>query len=223
MSFGRFGQWPFRLGGGKGPRELVHDSLLEQYSKVLDVSGDQLTDSEVYAEAALLSLVWVAGKRASLQGLPLATVDWIEAFEAILKITPLPNDTEPERRNAISARFVSLLGNSELDIREACSRLLGLSLNDVKYLTDAQATTYLPGLNPGPPGLEWFSQRAIVFVLVNKNGLTSLQYSLKIAKLENMLENLLPAWMSFSVARQDHVGVGTGFFLDLSLLDEVGL
>lgn len=223
MAFGRFGQFPFRFGGGKRPRELAHEALLDGYRKVLDVSPDQLTDSEAFAEAAVLAMVWVAGKRAANQGQPLKMLEWLEPFEQAMQVRPAPGDSDFQRRETLAGKFIALIGNAEPDILAAATQALGVNIVGVSYLTDAEAVTYIPGINPGPPGLDWFSQRCICFVEVNSYGLTSAQYDAKVDRLKRLLDALLPAWMGFYVYRFDVEGADEGFILDVSLLDEVGL
>lgn len=223
MGFGKYGHWPFRFGGGKRPRELVRDTLLDAYRPVLDVSDEQLAESEAYAEAACLAMIWVAGKRAANQGQPLRMLDWLASYEQAMQMHPGPGDSDFQRRAELAAKFVALTGNAERDILAAVSSVMGINIVSVVYLDDTECTTYLPSINPGPPQLEWFSQRCIAFVEVTGSGLTGQQYTARVSKLEETLEGILPAWMGYQVARFDEFGSGSGFYLDISLLDEVGL
>lgn len=222
-AFGRFNKFPFRFGGGKSAHEQVHESLLSSYSKVLDTSPDGVVDSEAYAEAACLAMVWTAGRRAAGQLQPSRMLDWLEPYEEILHTRPAPGDTDAERRRAVAGKFKALTNNAEPDILAACSAILGLNIEGVSYLDGADVTSYQPDINPGPPGLEWYSDALVVRVQVNNIGITSAAYDRKVALLEEMLDGLAPAWMTFEVYRWDTEAGAEGFFLDISMLDEVGL
>lgn len=223
MGLGRFNPCPLRIGGGKRSIELAHESLLGAYRPVLDVAPEQLAESEAYAEAAVLAMVWASGRRAANQAIPTRMLEWVEEYEQIVLTHPGTYDSDHQRRAEIAAKFRSLVANAEGDIYEACSLILGINIEDVTYLDDSEATTYLPGINPGPPGIEWMSQRAIARVEVNSASLTEAEYTRKVEKLVALLDALLPAWMGFDVFRLDNDGAEDGFFLDVSLLDEVGL
>jgi hypothetical protein len=223
MAFGRFNKFPFRFGGGKSAHEQVHEALLASYAKVLDTSPDGVVDSEAYAEAACLAMVWAAGRRAGNQLQPTRMTDWLEPWESILLTRPAPGDTDAERRRSVAGKFRVLTNNAEPDIFAACSAILGINIVDVSYLSGADVTEYYPAINPGPPGAEWYSDALTVRVQVNNVGITSSAYDRKVAKLEEMLDGMLPTWMRSEVFRWDTEGVEDGFILDVSTLDEVGL
>lgn len=221
--FGRFNKFPFRFGGGKTSHEQIHESLLSSYSKILDTSPDGVVDSEAYAEAACLAMVWTAGRRAANQLQPKRMLDWLEPYEQILHTRPAPGDTDAERRRSVAGKFKALTNNAESDILAACSAILGINIVDVTYLGTGEITEYHPSINPGPPGAEWYSDALVVRVEVNNIGITQSAFDRKVAKVEEMLDSMLPAWMQSEVYRWDTEGVDEGFILDVSMLDEVGL
>lgn len=221
--FGRFNKFPFRFGGGKSSHEQIHEALLSSYSKVLDTSPDGVVDSEAYAEAACLAMVWTAGLRAANQLQPMRMLDWLEPYEKILLTRPAPGDTDATRRRAVAGKFKALTSNAEPDILAACSAILGLNIVGVSYLTGSDVTTYQPNVNPGPPGFDWYSDALVVRVEVNNVGITQSAYDRKVAQVEEMLDGMAPSWMRFEVYRWDTDGTDFGFYLDLSMLDEVGL
>ena len=220
---GRFNKFPLRFGGGKSAHEQIHEALLSSYSKVLDTSPDGVVDSEAYAEAACLAMVWTAGRRAANQLQPMRMLDWLEPYEQILLTRPAPGDTDATRRRAVAGKFKALTSNAEPDILAACSAILGVNIVGVSYLEDPDVTEYQPVINPGPPGFEWYSDALVVRVEVNNIGITQSAYDRKVARVEEMLSSMLPAWMRFEVFRWDTDGSESGFYLDLSMLDEVGL
>jgi hypothetical protein len=223
MGFGRHNPFPFRFGGGQRAKELAHEALVEAYAPVLDVSEAQIAESEACAEAACLAMVWASGKRAANQAIPAKMLEWVEQYEQILLTHPGPRDHDHQRRAEIAAKFRALIGNAEPDIYEACSLILGINIVDVHYLDVGDCTVYLPGINPGPPGLEWMSQTAVARVQVNGDSLTQEQYDAKVEKLAGLLESLLPVWMQYQVFRWDSDGVSSGFVLGISMLGEVAL
>ena len=221
--FGCYNPFPFRFGGGKRPIEIVHETLLESYAPVLNVEEGGLAFSESYAEAKLLSNIMVASERLKNQAIPSKALEAVPDFERMMRIQPLSTATDNDRRDEIAGKLRGLFNNAEPDIRDACSKLLGENFVQIHYVDESSAMTYWPGVQPGQPAMPWASWRALVLVEAQKLRLTSDQYSEKVGRCARMLDNMLPAWMGFDIFRYDEVGGVDGFYLDESLLDEVGL
>lgn len=221
--FGRFNPWPFQFGGGKRPIEVVHEALVDAYSPVLDMSQDTFADIEAHAEATVLSGTWIAGARLQGQAVPATMLEALPDWEKITKLRPSADDSDSDRRAELTGKIRGLFNNAEPDISEACAEVLGDNFVACHYVSESDAMTYWPGIAPGPAGRPWSSARCIVLVEATKGTLTSADYSRKVGRLERLLDDMLPSWMAFCVFRRDSLSGVAGFFLDVSMLDEVGL
>jgi hypothetical protein len=221
--FGRFNPWPFQFGGGKRPIEVIHEALVDAYSPVLDMSQDTFADIEAHAEATVLAGTWVAGARLRNQAVPATMVEALPEWEQITKLRPAADDSDDDRRAELAGKIRGLFNNAEPDISEACAEVLGSNFVACHYVSESEAMTYWPGMAPGPATQPWSSARCIVLVEATKGALSSDAYSRKVGRLERLLDDMLPAWMTFCVFRHDELSGVAGFYLDESMLDEVGL
>lgn len=221
--FGCFNPWPLEFGGGKRDVEIVHESLVDAYSPVLDMTSDTFAEIEAFAESCVLSGAWIAGKRLENQSVPSTMVEALPDWETIAGLRPASSDSDDDRRSELAGKFRGLFNNSEADISEACSEAMGPHFVNVHYVSESSAMTYWPVMSPGPSTQPWSSARQIVLVEVRKLALTNEAYTRKVGRLERMLDAMLPCWSALGVFRQDTLSGVAGFFLDYSMLDEVAL
>lgn len=221
--YGAYNPYPRRYGGGKRAVEVVHESLLEDYSRMWNVEPQSLGWHEAYAEAAMVACAW-AGAKASHNSL-IATkaayslTTWEEAFG----LRPSPSESAMQRRANLDAKLRSMGNNAEADIRDTAQRLMGNNFVGVYFIPTIGDVTYWPGIFPGQPPFEWYSKREVLFIEVNKEGLTQDAFTAKVGHLVSVLDDLVPAYMGFEVYVHNTNGTDTGFILDLSLLDEAAL
>lgn len=218
--FGSYNSWPFTFGGGESNEEICHQFLLDEYRKHgWDVEPGSLGEIEAYAEASLASQVMEAAERGGGQCVP-ATMceslpDWEEATGTLAAGSPA------ERRAVIKAKFLGYGGNAEPDIYNVCAALLGRQLVSVSYVSDAGDVTYWPGINPGPPGLEWATTRNIVLVRVTKVGVSEGVFRRLVSTMRALLDDFLPSRMDHSVYTHDTDSNGDdGFVVGKSLVGE---
>lgn len=223
--FGRFNPWPFQFGGGKREIEIVHESLVDAYSPVLDMSEDTFAEIEAHAEATVLSGLWIAGERLRNQAVPATMIEALPDWEAITKLRPAAGDSDDDRRAELAGKIRGLFNNAEPDISEACAEVMGINFVQCWYLEDADAMTYWPGMAPGPSIMPWASGRAYLLVECTRGTLSSVEYLRKVGRLSRLLDDMLPVWMTFSIYRHDTdpVTSDAGFLLGTSILGEVGL
>jgi hypothetical protein len=133
------------------------------------------------------------------------------------------DDSEIERRARLAAKMRGLGGNTIGDIRDACARLCGSNFVALHTVAPANEIVFWPGVNPGPPGLEWMSNRATVYVELTKSGLDQGAFESLVSRLLGELDDLCPSWLTFAwFTVSTSLGVD-GFFTDLSLVGQDAL
>ena len=221
--YGAYNPYPRRYGGGKRAIEVVHESLLEDYSRMWNVEPNTLGWHEAYAESAMVACAW-AGAKASHNALIATKMAYsLPTWEEAFGLRPLPSESAMQRRANLDAKMRSMGNNAEADARDASERILGDNFVGITWVATASEVVYWPGIFPGQPPFEWASNREIVLVEANKDGVSQAQFDAKVARLVAVLDDLIPAYMTFNVYVHNTNGTDDGFILDLSLLDETGL
>jgi hypothetical protein len=209
MGFGGYATFPLTFGDTSGDAfETEHKALLETMSPALDPTEDTAHEIETYAEALALAMVWDANERLANQAIPERMLEALTDWEQILKLAPSVDDSDQERRARVAAKLRGLINNALPDIEATAKKVLGVNFAAVVLVDPANHVTYWDGGVPGPPGLEWYSSRAIVGVRMTQTGLTSAQFAAKRAALTQALESTIPAWMVAAC------GVGSEFVVN---------
>ena len=213
MGFGASGRFPFRFGSTRNSAATVaHQALLVALEPALDPTPGTVHEIEAFVEARILAMIWDAGERLANQANPLKMLEALPVWEEILGIVPEPRSTDNARRAAVAAKLRGLNGNTMIDIEAASNALLGRNFEALVTVDPALAVTYWPGGVPGPPGFEWYSTNAVVAIRVNAFGLDATSGQRKGALLYNLLDSLLPTWMTFAI------GVGEEFVVGQSIV-----
>lgn len=194
----REGPFPLRFGGGPRVVTQERDAMKLALRKGYDVE-DAAFDVECHAHALALDMIWAANRRLENQAIPGKMLEALPDWENILELTPTPADSDQRRRASVGGKLRGLAGNAMIDIEDASRRVLGANYVEVRLNSAADATTYWPGMNPGPPGREWSSTTAQITVVMNKVGLSDDDVAAKRAKLAEVLDAMLPVWMTFVI------------------------
>ncbi len=217
-SFGRYGRFPLRFGGGKRPVEVIHLATLEYYQRIGLDPEDPVTFAESYADACVLADIWKASKRAGRQLDPRQMFENLVDWESAAGLYPTATDRVVDRRKRLAGKLRGFSGNNVADIRDACAAFLGQVFVQLHTTAEADEITYWPGMYPGPPGFEWSSNRETVRIEVRKLGVTQPEFNSLMSQLLAMLSNLCPSTMNFGWFIN-----GGGFLVGVSGLGEVGL
>ena len=129
----------------------------------------------------------------------------LTTWEEATGLRPCLNDLGVDRRANLAGRMRGLLNNALSDIESACMALLGNNFASMNVVDPADEVTYWPGVNPGPPGFEWSSNRARIAIEMTTGGLDAASYTDKAAAVWELLDRCTPDWMTFCV------GVGSSF------------
>jgi hypothetical protein len=189
------------LGGGPDDLEVAQDALLETFRPYLDPT-DPAQIALTNAEALAIAMVWAINRR--LEGIldPLRMVDVLPTWEQAAGLRPAPTDTDTDRRRALAAQFLGFVGNTIANLYAICQAIAGTAFLGF-YLPSASAPTYTPGLNPGPPGWESTSCRAVIGVRLQPITLTDAGFLSTVRQLNRTLKSACPAWMSFVVGTDE--------------------
>jgi hypothetical protein len=206
--------FPRRFGGGKRAFEIEHEALLDTLAPGWDISPESALYAECYAQALAVSMIWIANKRLSNQMIPEKMLEMLTTWEESCRLRPTAKDSMQARRRAVAAKLRGLVGNALSDIYDASAALLGRAFDGLATVGEDVATTYWPGINPGPPGYEWSSNRARIAVRMKKDQLTDPEFFELRAKVVAMLDALAPDWMTFEV------GVGSEFIVNQGIVGQ---
>lgn len=212
MSFGAYGGFPFRFGGAKSAKKAELQAIVDALSPAFGTSTETASYAEAVAEASALAMIWSCNKRLTNQAQPMRMLEVLPVWEEALGLRPAAGDTAVARRRQVAGKLKALGDNSAVGVRAALDAVLGQNLDDVLYVATADEITYWPGVNPGPPGFEWSSNRARVAVRMNESALGDLEFEAKRNAAAVILDALLPAYVRFAI------GVGSGFVCDQGII-----
>lgn len=210
----RFGRNPFprRFGGGPSTFETEHIALLDALAPGWDAGPDTVNYAELFGYALATTMIWQVNQRTANQAIPSKMLEAIPGWEKTLYLSPTRSDAVRTRRSAIAAKLRGIAGNALSDIQSVCRTLAGANYVGTSAPDAAHAWAYWPGVNPGPPGLEWSSNRASITVGLTRAGLSDSDFLNLLELLTNSLNAMIPIWMSYVLGVDEGgfvCGVGT--------------
>lgn len=214
MSFGTPFARPF--GGGAPPWIEEVQALLDAYAP--GWSDDESTQNyaEVRALALLVAIVWAVDKRAEGIRIPSRMLETLPTWEQACGLRPGSSDTVQARRAAVAARLIGFAGNAYSQIYDICAQIAGPQFIGLATVSGGAAISYVPGLNPGPPGFEWCSARARIAVQLSRTNLPDATWLDLVRRVRLELQILCPAWLTFVVGSLD--GNYVGFIPSVSVV-----
>lgn len=215
--FGKYNSFPFRPGGGTSIHEIEHAALLRAMERVLDPDEDLSQFAETYGEAHALAIMWACNERAGNQGKPLKMIDVLEDWEEACSLYPTPADSDRTRRERVAAKLRGIAGNSPGYIESTCVDILGDNFGQIFLVPPELQTTYWPGINPGPHGQNWASNRSFFCVKVLENGVGEALLLKKIQDLATALDAMLPVWMRYAIGTTSAFGLGDLFIVAVGI------
>lgn len=218
--FGAYNPFPLEFGGGPSNLEIAHQYLLERAAEQgFDTSEEQMLETELYGDAIVLGMILDANERLGLQLNPRAMLENLPVWETAMGLSPTKTASDTFRRDAVLARARAYGENTPVAVYSAAHAVFGAALVSITYPEEADAITYWPGVNPGPPGLEWTSTRMIHKVRVRREGVVG--YQERVDMLASVLDELLPAQDAFTIYTYD--AGADSFVLGVSELGVAGL
>jgi len=211
IGFGWTNPFPIELGGGDSDYEVEVGALVKQYMAKIAISDAEDTESyaEALGEATALSIIWSCNERLRNQGIPTRMLENLAVWEEATGLRPSRHDSEIDRRNDLAGKMRGQTNNALGDISDVALKILGSNFVALLKVDPVNHVVYWPGINPGPPGYEWSSNRAHVAIKMTETGLTPDESQRVRSKLSRQMHALLPAWMTFSVGVGDSFTVGS--------------
>jgi len=210
----RFGRnpFPFKFGGGPSAFEVEHLALLDALSPGWDASAGTANYAELFGAALAVSMIWQVNRRTTNQAIPSKMLEALPGWEQVLFLSPLKTDTSIARRRAVAAKLRGISGNALHDLQDVSRTLAGANYVGTLVPDAAHAWAYWPGINPGPPGLEWSSNRASISVVVTHGSLSDADFLNLLERMTQTLNDIEPAWMNYVIGVDEGgfvCGVGT--------------
>jgi hypothetical protein len=196
------------LGGGPDDCEVEQDALLQALEPQLDPE-DPIQVALTYGEGLAIAMIWAVNRRLKGQLDPNRMIETLPVWETACQLRPLPSDTDTDRRNALAARFLGYAGNALAQIVAAAEKIAGEAFVGFAVAI-GDTTTYSPGINPGPPGFEWSSNRALLAIQLVRGGLPDAAFLDMMRRLRTELDILCPSWMTFNVGTLEPGGFVAG-------------
>lgn len=223
FGFGLYGVFPFDLGGGDADApegsilEVEHMALLNRLAPGWDTSVDLEMYQEAYSDAVAVTVAWAVNQRLRSWLIPERMLESLTVWEQATGLRPGSDDSDVERRRRVAGKLRGLVNNSIGDIEQAVINLLGDLFEELVLVEPANVVAYWPAINPGPPGFEWSTNRVIIGIKMKKEGLTDAGFIQKRQALNDQLDTMLPAWMTF------RVGVGDSFIINQGIIGQTFL
>lgn len=214
LGLGRTAPFPFTLGGGPSTVEQEQQAILGTLEPGFDISEQSGVYWESYAEAVIVGIIWNSSTRLSGQMIPKTMLENLATWEESCSLRPYENQTDFDRRKRLSAKLRGLTGNAIGDLAGASQSVLGIYFVELRQVTAANEVTYWPGVNPGPPGYEWSSNRAVVAIEVDSSTLNNNTLNDLIDAAIIQLDAMSPSWMDF------RIGVGSSFIVNKGIVGQ---
>lgn len=187
--------------GGPGDYEGELAALLDAFSPGWDSGEESQSTAEARVMALAVAIVWAVNRRATGRLVPGAMLETLTTWEEACNLRPLPGTSLVARRAAVAARFLGFAGNAVSQLYDVCAALAGSAF--LGLAAASAPTNYAPGLNPGPPGMEWSSLRATLAVQLRRAGLPDAVFLDLARRLRLELHALCPSWMTVVIGTDE--------------------
>ncbi len=210
-TFGGSSPFPLRFGGGKTRLQSIVDSLGVARGTAYDVSQPSNVYAEDMAIARCVEALWSANARLANQWDPARMTDFLERWEAILEVPPAIGDSLRTRRQRVAGKLKAATGPTAQIVSDACAALLGSMFVQVEFTPLATAVQQWPA---NGFATSWYSTTChIVVRLTQPSTVSNAQYYQAKGLCVQLLDSILPAYMTFDVAKYSSVVVSQ-FLLD---------
>lgn len=213
--FGRPNPFPRRFGGGRRVHEIALAAMLDALAPLYDVTENSNVFAEAYAHSRALLFLWAVNGRVRGSTTPSRMLETLTTWEAAMRLRPSAHDPVTVRRARVAARLRGMAGNALGDIEDAARKAAGNNFSELLTVPEASESVYWPGVNPGPPGYEWSSNRATIAVKLTRGTVSDAEFTQVIARVYEALVDMLPSWMTVVVGSDDG-----GFVCNVGIVGE---
>jgi hypothetical protein len=163
--FGGTGEFPFTFGGGDPETlngsilEAEHQALLDELAPGWDGSDDTEFNIEMRAWAGLVTTIWAINRRLKGWLIPDEMLESLPVWEESTGLRPSAATSDVERRQRVAGKLRGIASNAISFIESSAQEILGAAFDGLIVADPANHIVYWPGVNPGPPGFEWSTNR----------------------------------------------------------------
>ena len=194
-----------RFGGGQSYVGNEYSALKAALEDGFDMSDESAKSAEMYGYAAAFGALWACNGRLSNQWQPMKMMEALPAWEEACGLKPSANDLPVNRRRVLAAKRRGYAGNAIPDIEGAVNTLLGSNYGgvytvdegDLNDQLDGDTVVFWPNLDPGPPSYEWYSNRATLYIEIERGTQNDSDFNRLTTELDRLMLQMLPAWMSY--------------------------
>lgn len=188
--------------------------MLDALSAGYNVDPDGNVYAETYAHAIAVAFIWALNGRLKNIYVPGKMLETLPVFEEAMRLRPGSRDALQVRRARVAAKFRGIIGNAITDLQGVCESVAGQNFVALVPVPTASEVAYWPGVNPGPPGYEWSSNRACLCVQLQRLTLSDAEYTAMTLRLRRALADIQPVWMRIVI------GEGTDFVCSVGIVGE---
>lgn len=214
MAIGATNQLPFRVGGGPTEVEKVF-AFLKNAVGIGGSSPNPLSIEATWRRAIAKGLVCARGADARVvyNAFPQFATDFLAYFERVLQLTPATDETETQRREEATTKWVSSLSARIPEVAAALQEIdPAFTLPDVasdREITSLPGRVFAPfdvggeaptyGSGPGFSRLGMYNTYDVVrvqFATTYDGPLTAVDLR-KIERAKDLMRSVLPSWNDF--------------------------
>lgn len=228
MSFGGLHHYPRKLGGGETRLSVILNSLNSQRGTAYDVTYASNVYAENMAIARCIGAGWSTNERVASLWNPDCMDEYaLNRWEKMLHIIPKSSDSIVTRRARIKKRWQRFGTDSNVSQLETeVSEELGDTYVAIEYISNANAVIRVPdGTYPWGTASTtnpWYSTICHILVRTTKpSGMTEGEFYETVSKMHPLLNDILPAWVTWDWYRPGPVSVSVsggpsagGFYFD---------
>ena len=225
--FGAFSPSPRSFGGASSTTlEAIHNALTEANGTAIAVSRGTVSWVENHATARVVHGLYRTAERLGSVNDPSRMTETLPRWEKILRITAEGSLIERRSRVAAALSLISA-GTAYQVLDDYLSDLLGEMYLGLSFSDPLTATTRVPGGGTVPGGGPTFVDGDLAGPMISPYSTSLAHVAILLAKpaemsedlfykragsIYDVVDNLIAAWMRFSVVRDGPNG--KGFFLD---------
>jgi hypothetical protein len=203
-------RFPIQFGGPDRTHDIEHQALLDAMRLAFDTAEDTEFWIETRVDAWAVAMIWSINRRIANQNVPTRMYENLPKWEEACGLRPAVDDLDVDRRARLAAKLRGLGSNTLEGMADAAEKALGINFEAFDIVDPDDWITYWPGLNPGPPGYEFSSNRATVGIQMNRIQLSEAEFRKKRNWVIEIMNQLVPCWETFVVGTDDEFLCGVG-------------
>lgn len=226
MAGGNFNPAPLRYGASNNTNlEAILNEIQQGVGSAFDIDRGSVNWAIYNALARVLNDLFEQNQRLANQWDPLRMTDFLERWEKILGIVPLPTQTLKDRRNNVLIKFRQFgrIPNQQ-EVEDLLKSILGTDVFiSIETYTPNNANAHIPGGAVVPGGAtiadgDWYSLISYLPIKVQQpDYMDDITFYNTVSQIFVYLDGFVPAWVTYAWFKNGPHG--DGFYLDETNLD----